>query len=454
MGIISPTKNSFLHRKKTANSDTVTVESDSFVLSPISSFVYGLVSAGGSGGSSYWDNKGVFDSDNGAGVYIDVGTSTEDPNGKYDAGTDIPLTGMIRDGDYAYSAFFNTSGLEGKRVQIAVADQSMTDSIGVDGWRMNWDPDYIANGGFEDIPAEWDTDDTRISTDHPSGGIPNWTIKRSKKIDGTDGDADADIFFFSKNFGSSQRADRAWVGTDGGEQLSYGVLSAGIEMRSKVFTVQSIPAANQSVFLQFASAEATTRQFPSGEHSTIELQVDVDGNGKFDDAVDYTYRQRSQGFSWNRQMFDEVDEWHYPEYRFYIAPAHQGKKARIFVEETFGSGYGWMAVDDFFVWDGKNTALAFPNSDLEQGNLTNWNEEIDTPDALSTWLSGSEKAFNDGRVSHRTLNNLYSIIDGDFSLDSADNEGGGGDSGKGRIYSNPFTLPSKATSVTPWRIIE
>lgn len=444
----------FLTTKVSGNADKVTVESDAFVLTPISSFIYGLVSAGGSGGSSYWDNPGAFGSDNGAGVYVDIGTATADPNGKYDAGVDIPLTGMIRDGDYAYSVLFNTSGLEGKRAQIVVADQSVTDSVSVDGWRMNWDPDYITNGGFEDIPADWTTDDVLLAIDHPSGGVPGWTINRLKKIDGTDGDADADIFFFSKNFGGSQRADRAWVGTDGGDQLSFGVASAGIELRSKVFTIQSIPPANQNVFLQFASAEASTRIQPNDEHSTIELQVDVDGNGKFGDAADYTYRQRSQGFSWNRQMFDEVDEWHYPEYRFYIAPEHQGKTARIFIEELFGGGYGWMAVDDFFVWNGKNAALAFPNSDLEMGNLTNWTEEIDTPDNLSTWLSGSEKAYNEGKTLHRTLNNLYSTIDGDFSLDSADNENGGGDSGKGRIYSNPFTLPTKSTLVIPWSLME
>ena len=109
-------------------------------------------------------------------------------------------------------------------------------------------------------------------------------------------------------------------------------------------------------------------------HGTVEMHVDVDGNGQFDDDADYAYVLQDQGMGQNLNT-SNMDLWTYPEFRFYIKEEHQGKKARIFVEDTLTSGLRLMCVDDFYVWNGSEAVLPFPNSDFEQGSMENWTRD-------------------------------------------------------------------------------
>src|SRR5262249_40981796 len=132
-----------------------------------------------------------------------------------------------------------------------------------------------------------------------------------------------------------------------------------------------------------------------------------------------------------------------------IRPEHQGLQAVLRAEDHFGtlkSGYGWICVDDLFVWDGKEARLAFPNSDFEQGSLTNWTAEIAPGDGtFTTWLSGSKAAFDAGKVIQSVMNNRSTSIDGDYAADTASHETNGGDNGMGVLTSIPFTLPKIAS---------
>lgn len=439
--------------------DTATIESDVFTLQPPTSFVYGMVSGGA---SELWNIPGAVGSDNLSYVYLDIGTTTQDPNGKYDAGVDVPLTGFFGGPatgprNQMHPVFLNTSGLEGKRAQVVVVDDSSAYAIGVDSWRMNWDPTYIPNGGFEqDLPDEWFDEVCREYIEHPSKKLPGWTVSVHKLPDGLMGDAS--VFYYDKNTHNSLFADRAYVGT-GGNDASYAIL-AGVELRSSVFTIQPIPDPSKSVFLQFASAQGSDRirrgSDGSTERGSVELHVDVDGNGQFTDAADSIYRQQSQGLGWNLNT-SNMDLWHYPEYRFYISAEHQGKMAQIYVEDTLSSGYGWMCVDDFYLWDGSQATLPFVNSDFEQGNLNNWTEVINDTAVLRTWLSGSQEAWVAKKVLHRSMNNRFSYVDGDYSADTgdtADDGGAGGDAAKGSLTSVAFKLPTVKTGISDWPLFE
>ncbi|XOV71215.1 MAG: hypothetical protein ACFHW5_21290 [Verrucomicrobiota bacterium] len=72
-------------------SETAVLVSEPFQLAPVTSFIYGMVSGGG---SEFVNLPGALGSDNKSGVYIDLGSETEDPNGQYDEGVDIPLVGF------------------------------------------------------------------------------------------------------------------------------------------------------------------------------------------------------------------------------------------------------------------------------------------------------------------------------------------------------------------------
>ena len=426
------------------NEDTATIETDTFTLEPPTSFVYGMVSGGG---SELWNIPEWEGSDNASYVYLDIGTDTEDPNGQYDEGTDVPLTGFyggtstsVR--NQIHPVFLNTSGLEGKRAQVVAVDNSEWYHIGMDAWRMNWAPDHIPNGGFdEEIPDDWLAGGPFEYTEHPSGGIPGWEVILADPPDGL-------AYFFDQACHQGQFNGRSFVGTAGTGDADR--IYTGVELRSSVFVIEPIPDASQSVFLQFASAQGTNVIRGLDVLGAIELQVDVNGNGQFDDAADFTYTQRNQGMGWNLNT-SNMDLWHYPEYRFYIALEHQGKQARIYCIDTLPSNYGWLCVDDVFVWDGSEARLAFPNSDFEVGDLTNWTEEVGGP--LNTWLSGSYEAFMDGRVEHMALNDRKTSVDGDFAADTANNATGGGDPGTGTLTSIAFTLPTlEVVSVENWSL--
>ncbi len=445
--------------------ETVVVESDAFELRPMTSFIYGMVSGGG---SEFWNKEGALGSDNASGVFIDVGTATEDPNGEYDEGVDVPLTGFVgAEGvgnvrNQLHPVIINTSGLEGRRAQVVAIDNSEVFHIGLDSFRMNWDLEIIENGGFDEgIPTpeedpnalDWFAEEAHEWNEHPSGSLPGWTVEST---------GDASLFFFDKAVHGSQFSGRTYVGTAGfseGERFM-----TGVKVLSDVFVIQPIPDPSENVFLQFGSAQgaARTRYTSDGsskEWGTVQLHVDVNGNGEFQDASDYTYVMVHQGMGHNLNT-SNMDLWTYPEFRFYIQPAHQGKTARIFVQDTMGpsrGSYGWMCVDDFFVWDGNEARLAFPNSDFEMGSLENWTEEVGINGGeLRSWLSGSYDSWMDGLVEHLSMNNRHSVIDGAFSADTAANEYTGGDAGTGTLISIPFELPtvSPASAVHNWEILK
>lgn len=443
----------------TNNAETVVVESAPFMLAAPTSFIYGQVSGGG---SELWNKPGAQGSDNASYVYIDVGTASQDPNGQFDAGTDIPLTGFIGlDGtnvrNQNHPVFFNTSGLEGRRAQVVAVDNSEVFHIGLDSFRMNWDNSVIRNGGFDEgipVPGDgdpngelWFSESALEWSEHSSGSIPGWTVKQT---------GDASVYFFDKASHGSMFSGRTYVGTGGfGNEDRF---LTGVELRSDVFVIQPVPAPSSSVFMQFASAQGSARErYNSADRSlirgAIQLRVDTNGDGQFDETSDFVYNQVNQGMGQNLNT-SNMDLWQYPEYRFYIQPEHYGKNAQIYIEDTLPSGYGWMCADDFYFWNGSTVVQPFPNSDFEMGNLTNWNE-VSVGGNLRSWLSGSEAAYLDGRVEHLSMNNRHTTVDGDFSVDAAANEYGVGDGGTGVITSVSFVIPSLAGSpVENWFLFE
>lgn len=441
--------------------EKVTVVSDAFELPQVTSFIHGIVSGGG---SEFVNLEGALDSDNESGVYVDLGTETENPNGQYDEGQDIPLVGFWGGAASAgrndlATVFINTSGTEGRRAQFVGFDDSFEYHIALDGIRMNWDweEEIITNGGFDqDIPGpgssdanlvDWLNDeqgDFLIASDHPSGGIPGWSVIKKEGAFG-------EVFWFDASARDDHMTGRAWVGTGGGD-----LTQDGLEIRSDVFTIQRIPAPEESVFVQFASAQGTNRLRyggASGEEAAfarIQLIVDTNGDGQFGDD-DFHYIQTNQGMAYN-QSNSGRDLWHHPEYRWYIKPEHQGLQAIFQAEDNFGpfkASWGWMCVDDLFVWDGQEARLAFPNSDFEQGSMENWDDVTTGGTGFDTWLSGSKQALADGLVTHSAMNNRSTDIDGDFAADTAARETGGGDSGLGVLTSIPFELPKLAPTAAP-----
>ena len=142
------------------------------------------------------------------------------------------------------------------------------------------------------------------------------------------------------------------------------------------------------------------------------------------------------------------DLWHYPEYRFYIKPEHRGLQAVLRAEDRFGAfkaSWGWLCLDDLFVWDGVGAKLPFPNSDFEGGTLENWTAEIDGGSGFNSWLSGTKVSLDAGKATHAAMNNRSVSIDGAFAADTAARETGGGDGGVGQITSKAFLLPQIQT---------
>ena len=443
----------------TTTSGTATIESDAFTLTPVSSFIYGTFSGEA---SSRFDNPGFRGSDNGNYVYVDLGTASADPDGQFTDGQDIPLTGYYwQDADGAMEvAVINTSGYEGRRAQFVAVDSSGVSFVGMDAIRMNWDNSVIRNGGFEEgfeagYPEGFEGTSARTLGTHPTGSLPGWTLATG--LDGND-DPDANFAFFGSP-GDFARSGRAYVGSrkfvdpaDGSSVDDDGL--AGAELRSAIFTIQPIPSAGSSVFLSFNSAQVSSRaaavdsETGIAEFSGIHLQIDVDNDGTFDGSGDFVYENENSGMSWNREQRGEVDEWHYPEYRFYIDPAHQGKQGRILVAELLPGSWGWMAVDDFYFWDGTSADLAFPNSDFEMGNLTGWSEDaVFEMQNFGTWLSDIPENTG-GDAGHNVLNDVLSWVDGNYAADSNES----GDGNLGDLVSDPFPIPVGATLVQEWSI--
>lgn len=444
----------------TDNSETVVVESDPFAFEAVTSFVYGMTSGGA---SEFWTKEGAGGSDNASGVFIDIADTADGLNHQYDEGVDVPLV-YFYGGDIAgvrnqhHPVIINTSGLEGKYASVVAIDDSEFYHIGLDSWRMNWDVDAIANGGFDDgIPtpeeepeaAEWFGELALEYVEHPSGGLPGWTVERT---------GDASVYFFDKAVHGSMFSGRTYVGTAGFGDVDR--VLTGVKIYSDPFVIQPVPDPAQSVFVQFASAQGSARERytadgSSREWGTVRMQVDVDGNGEFNGDADYEYVQIHQGMGHNLNT-SNMDLWQYPEYRFYVRPEHQGLQARFFVQDTMGpsrGSYGWMCVDDFYVWDGSEARLAFENSDFENGDLTNWEEETNINGGqLNSWLSGSFDSFLDGLVEHLSMNNRHTVVDGAFSADSAPNEYAGGDAGTGTLTSVWFELPAAGSNVGQWAI--
>ena len=288
-------------------------------------------------------------------------------------------------------------------------------------------------------------------------------------LDGSDADdPDATFTFFARPADGYARAERVWVGSGsladaGGEFPDL----KGVELRSDVFTIQPIPDPSQNVFMSFSAAQQTTRidnavnpVDGSGEDkkASIELRVDMNENGSFEDDEDFNYRQRNQGIAWNGAQKDGVDEWQFPEYRFYIETEHQGKTGQIYVEDHLTGAWAWMAADDFYFWDGQTASLAFPNADFEMGDLTNWNEEIETPDIFSGWLVSTPENVEAGLATDWFMNHVERCVwlDGEFGVDSADrNTSGGGDNMMGVLWSEPFTIPTlNGSIINDWTLME
>jgi hypothetical protein len=211
----------------------------------MSSFIVGNISGGA---SEFVNNAASNGSDNASGVYLDLGTATQDPNGRFDPETDIALRGFwpglgtAPANDFG-TVLINTSGLEGRRAQIVGFDDSAVFHVALDAFRMNWDweESIIKNGGFDagvptpqshsDALAWFAENGTELTPDrHPSGKIPNWTV--TKKAGGT-----ADAFFFDASARRDHMTGRTYGGTGGGDRSSVGV-----EIRSDVFTIAAIPA--------------------------------------------------------------------------------------------------------------------------------------------------------------------------------------------------------------------
>lgn len=448
------------------SSETAVIVSDPFVLPPITSFIYGNVSGGA---SEFVNNPGANGSDNASGVYIDLGTGTNNPDGAFLLGQDLPLLdfwpgpagNQNRD---IFSVFFNTSGLEDRHAQIVAFDNSSVFSVAIDAFRMNWDweESIIKNGGFDQgIPTpetnptatDWFSelgDGTLTAASHPSGKIPNWTVKLAS---GASGDA----YFFDASADHRHMSGRTFVGTGAGDPTR-----TGVEIRSDVFTITPIPSSSNSVFVGFASAQATDRIRYEDDGSykyfgVAELIVDANTNGVFGDAGDFTYTQRDQALGGpNHTTAGGHDAWHFPLYRFYIKPEHQGLNAKFHAGVHFAladsapkNGWSWIAVDDLFVWDGSQARLAFTNSDFELGTMQNWTTTIDSSawePTFTNWLSGDLQEYEQGNVASLPMNDHGSSIDGHFAADSAPNEvpGSNSDSDTGDITSIAFTLPTLA----------
>jgi hypothetical protein len=439
--------------------EEVVLESDPFVLPPITSFLYANL-AGGI--SEFVNIPGADGSDNASGVYIDLGTETTNPDGRFELGKDLAIEGFWggsggvgrRDMEVIV---VNTSGLEGRRAQVVGFDNSQVHFIALDAIRLNWDWEekIIVNGGFDqggptpethpEADAWWREAGLELPyTAHPSGKIPGWTVSIE-----TPGLGNA--WFFDPNADNNHRSGFTYVGTGGGA-LDH----SGVEIRSDVFVIEPIPAADRSVFVQFASGQATDKLRYSDDGSQVavgrvQLIVDVNGNGEFGDEGDFTYTQRNQGMAPNNSNSGR-DLWQHPEYRWYIRPEHQGLRAIFHVEERFGafkSAWGWLAVDDLFVWDGKEARLAFENSDFEKGTMENWIEDLGDDARFTTWLAGDQFAMENELATHRAMNNRSTDADGRFSADSGPNETGAGDRATGALTSIPFQLPTLAAVVEP-----
>jgi hypothetical protein len=467
--------NFFTTRIDPASTDTAAtavIESDAFVLPPITSFIYGNVSGGV---SEFVNNPGANGSDNASGVYLDLGTTTQDPDGKFQLGHDLPVVGFWpgpagQQNKDIYSIFINTTGLEGRRAQVVGFDNSAIFSIALDGFRANWDweESIIKNGGFDQgIPTpetnpgatDWFQelgDGALTASSHPSGKIPNWKVTKSAGATG-------DVYFFDASAEHRHMSGRTFVGTGGGIADSNGNLyNTGIEIRSDVFTVTPIPSPTNSVFVGFASAQATDRIRYEDDGSNkyygiIELVVDVNTNGVFGDTGDFHYVQHNQALGGpNQTTAGGHDAWHFPAYRFYVKPEHQGLKAQFHAGVHYAladsapkNGWSWIAIDDLFVWDGTQASLAFPNSDFEQGSLTNWTPtytSIEFEPTWTNWLSGNVDQYYLGTVNNLMLNDHPSYFDGNFAADSGPNEisGSNSDSNTGDITSIAFTLPKLA----------
>ncbi|MEW6235552.1 MAG: hypothetical protein AB1656_09215 [Candidatus Omnitrophota bacterium] len=452
------------HFIQTTIAGTATLESEAFELTPISSFIYGVF---GGPASSHFDKAGAYgDSDNGIMVYVDLGTASSDPNGKYVEGEDIPLYGFLFRGpdDAMESAIINTTGYEGRRAQFVVADLSEAKAVSFDAIRLNWDNQAIRNGGFEEgfetgVPDGFDGTNVRGLAEYPGGKVPGWT-QNHITVAGKNFDAQSTFTFFGMPAGSYTKSGYVWVGSGSFDFGSSDAgTQAGIELRSDVFTIQSLPSADSSVFMSFNSGQASSRIEQFGvdsqdwTRSAVQLHVDMDGDGAFDGANDFIYSNQNQGISWAGELKGEVDVWHYPEYRFYIGGEQQGKQAYIYVEETMTGGWAWMAVDDFYFWNGTEAALAFPNSDFEMGDMTNWTEELLT-NGFPSWLASNAPTGNPADPAlHTALNNISSWVDGNWSADSAPNELGDGDNQRGRLWSHNFTIPSlKISNVGDWSV--
>lgn len=462
-GDAAPYGTKFFH---STGSGTVVVESDAFALEPVTSFVRGQVNGSG---SELWNHIGAESY-----VYLDIGTEAENPNGQYDAGVDVPLVGHnaeARNGDareYLFSCFMNTSGLEGKRAQIVAVDNSVDDSITMAGWRMNWDLDVIRNGdfgeGFEggELPEGWEDDGPHLPSQHPSGGIPGWTVTKFGDVQ------DADFAYFSGSIDSSHRSGRTYVGSGTwfevdpatGEiwDAQGAVEGVGVELRSDVFVIQPIPDPSQHVFFQFASAQGSAKFDGPENRGYVALIIDVNGNGQFgelgDDPDDYVYFMRAQGMGWAMTVA-KMDMWHYPEYRFYILPEHYGKQAQIYVEDSLTGSYGWLCVDDFFLWTGQEAVQPFENADFEMGisadfTIPNWTDDYWSGELEQAgWLGASPELVNENpdTLFNVAMNGRVGSLDGDYCGDSA-----GGDGSTGSLTSVAFTLPTLVSRVSEWSI--
>ncbi len=442
--------------------DTAVVESEPFELVEPTSFVYGMLAGGP---SERWNRTDyattpnpqgvVYPPDNLSYVYIDVGTVNDPPNGQYDEGTDIPVLGFSpisrggspSDGNM-HPVFLNTTGLENRLAQVVAVDDSEAWYVQMDGWRMNWDPYHITNGGFEDVPDELKTASTNPIdyTEHPSGGIPGWTVTKRPLPDGTPADEDASVWFYGPM--NENWADQVYIGTI--DLPTAGPILRGVEIRSDVFRIEAIPDPIQSVFLQYSGTQGTNRFRGPDKYASVELQVDINGDGVFDGDEDYIYREMSQGMGWNLNT-SNLDLWQYPDYRHYILPEHYGKKARIYIIDLLTSGYAWLAVDDFFFWNGSEIIKPFPNADFEMGgnpdgSIPDWEDYIFG--GFNEWLAATNEVVNrsDSPTNNRIHGGRYTYVDGDFAADS------GGDGGTGELISVSFTIPSLVSPINSWML--
>lgn len=451
---LSSNSTQFFNTQIDGNTTIAVIESNPFVLTPVSSFVYGTFAGPV---SAAFDKPEAWLTENGLMVFVDVGTETADPDGRYTEGVDVPLKGILFDDSdedriTLQAGILNTSGLEGRRAKLVAVDNDVFDGIGLDSIRMNFDTSIIRNGNFEEgfensYPAGFISDPNnakipiRAITAHPTGKIPGWTQVKSANAVG-------DWTFFGWPGANFSREGRVWVASGssvGQANNDLGVReNTGIELHSDVFVIQPVPNPSTSVFTSFEVGQTPYKAQPDGKIKDVQFQVDVNGNGTFTDTADFAYKVRAQGGGWNREQYvaGGIDEWEFPAYRFYIQPAHQGLQGRYYIIDELTSQWAWIGVDDFYFWDGTSAGLAFPNSDFEMGNMTNWEEQL--VGGLGTWLSGNEVAQAAGF--HNSLNDHISFADGNYSADSANS----GDGPTGFLQSVAFTIPSAGTSVLDW----